>query len=288
MKHLLMRFPGGRTHAVTLSYDDSITCDLKLADLMRRYGVRGTFNIITGRLAKEERECPPGKWASLTLNQCLQVMGDDMELAMHSRTHPMLGKMPPAEVMREVLADKETLEQLTGQVIRGLAYPYSSYNDETVDVLRACGVSYARTVRDTKRFDVPTDWLRMPTTCHHKDPQLMELAASFLKPVGRYGDCKLFYLWGHSYEFEKDNNWHIMEEFLPFIGGHDHVWYATNIQIHDYVEAYRSLQWSVGRTLVYNPSALDVWACWHDLDHPERSIHFHIPAGKTVRVPAGE
>ena len=42
-------------------------------------------------------------------------------------------------------------------------------------------------------------------------------------------------------------------------GGRSDVWYATNVEIMDYVTAVRALRYSEDQTMVYNPSALDVW-----------------------------
>ena len=50
-----------------------------------------------------------------------------------------------------------------------------------------------------------------------------------------------------------------MDAFLQHISGHeDSVWYATNGEIIDYVNAYRRLEYSVDGSVIYNPSAVDV------------------------------
>ena len=66
-------------------------------------------------------------------------------------------------------------------------------------------------------------------------------------------------MWGHTYEFERDNNWEDIEIIAERLGGKDNVWYATNIEVYDYVEAYRSLLWSADSNRVYNPSAKRIW-----------------------------
>jgi len=73
----------------------------------------------------------------------------------------------------------------------------------------------------------------------------------------------LFYVWGHSFEFHRENNWNVMEEFLDRISGLDDVWYATNIEIKDYITAYRSLKVTADQTAVLNCSAIPVWL-WVD------------------------
>ena len=70
---------------------------------------------------------------------------------------------------------------------------------------------------------------------------------------------RLFYLFGHSYEFNDDGNWDYLEEFCKRAGGHKDVWYATNIEIYEYVNAYDSLIFSYDGKRVKNPSAIDVY-----------------------------
>ena len=73
----------------------------------------------------------------------------------------------------------------------------------------------------------------------------------------------MFYLWGHSYEFEADNNWHVIEEFAARIGGKDDIWYATNIEIYDYVDAWKRMITSADGLRIFNPSNRPIWL-WAD------------------------
>ena len=67
------------------------------------------------------------------------------------------------------------------------------------------------------------------------------------------------YVWGHSYEFDNNDNWEVIEEFCKFMGGREDIWYATNIEIIDYMEAAKRLQFSADGGAVFNPSARSVW-----------------------------
>ena len=195
----------------------------------------------------------------MTRKQCVDLFKDSgMEVAVHSLTHPFLEKLPNANCNYEVLQDRINLERDFDVVVRGMAYPYGTYSDEVVDVLKQCGIVYARTVNDTENFDIPTDWLRLPVTCKHTNPRLMELAKMFVEEnVSR--EPLLYYLWGHSYEFDEDNNWNVIETFAEYLGNRDDIWYATNIEIYEYVEAYRQLVFNVDGDKVYNPTALKLY-----------------------------
>ena len=70
---------------------------------------------------------------------------------------------------------------------------------------------------------------------------------------------KVFFLWGHSYEFNDNDNWNVIEEFAEAIGNRDDIWYATNIEICRYVKAFYALQFSANGEKVYNPTATDVY-----------------------------
>ena len=160
--------------------------------------------------------------------------------------------------MWELLKDRENLENKFHTLVRGMAYPFGTYSDATVECLKKAGLVYGRTVVSTRSFDMPTDWLRLETTCHHNDPELMNLAKKFVEETPQRGSW-MFYLWGHSYEFEEKDNWNILEEFAAFVGGHDDIWYATNIQIYDYVQAFGRLEFSADGNRIYNPTATELY-----------------------------
>ena len=87
----------------------------------------------------------------------------------------------------------------------------------------------------------------------------------------------VFYLWGHSYEFDGGNNWEIIEEFAKFMGGREDIWYATNGEIYEYVQAYDRLEFSADGGYIHNPSAIDIYLCYF-------KKNYVIPAGQTVKV----
>lgn len=274
MGMLIMRYPGGRSKALTLSYDDGIFEDIRLIDIMSRHGLKGTFNVNSAP-AKQAT----GHRERLTWDQmCALYPASGNEVALHAWTHPHLEEMTAPQITYDVIRNRAELEQHFGKIIRGMAYPFGTYNDEVVNCLRACGIAYSRTVRSTGGFDLPTDWLRLPATCHHNDPHLMELADRFLTMGRRMQDpCLLFYLWGHSYEFTINDNWDRIEKFAEKMGGRDDIWYATNIEIYDYVQAYRSLRFSADGTMVENPTTTDVDVTYNGKD-------VHIPSGATMHL----
>ena len=216
----------------------------------------------------------------MTASECLALYKNSgHEVAVHGHTHPFLEQLPQSGVVYEIIKDREELERMFGCIIKGMAYPYGTFSDEVVEALRACGISYSRTTVSTEKFNIPTDWLRMPATCHHNNPRLMELAEKFAAIDGtKLTEPKLFYLWGHSYEFEDKDNWDVIEKFSEYMGGRDDVWYATNIEIYDYVTAYKSLVYSADGYRIYNPTLITLWI---DVDG---KMQYKIASGETVIV----
>lgn len=256
MGNIFMRFPGGRAKALTLSYDDGVVQDIRLIEIMRRHGLKGTFNINSECYAPED---PSYTGRRMTRAQVIETYtGSGMEVAAHAATHPFLEQLPVNLCTLEVMQDRMNLERDFGCLIRGMAYPFGTYNDDVVAALKQCGIVYSRTTKSTEKFAIPTDWLRMPATCHHKNPRLMELAKKFVEGPGKRGP-ELFYLWGHSYEFDDNDNWNVIEEFAQFMGGREEIWYATNIEIYDYVAAYNQLIFSMDQSLVHNPTATELY-----------------------------
>jgi peptidoglycan/xylan/chitin deacetylase (PgdA/CDA1 family) len=278
MKTITMRFPGGRPKALTLSYDDGVEQDIRLMSIMDAHGIKGTFNLNSGLLKSEETSYPAGKThRQLTVAQARKVYAHaGHEVAVHGVTHPSLGQLPLPAALQEVLEDRRRLEDMFGTVVRGMAYPYGTYNDALIEGLRAVGIAYARTTACREDFAIPDDWLRLKATCHHCHPRLTELTDRFLNGDQR-GNPWLFYLWGHSYEFEDNDNWAVIERFCETVGGREDVWYATNLEIYDYVEAYRRLQFGADGRLVYNPSAVSVWV------NADGHV-FEVKAGETCDV----
>lgn len=274
--YCFMRFPQGKTKALTLSYDDGVEQDERLIDLMKTYGVKGTFNVSYGCICPPDRVYEEGRnHRPMTLEQLKRVFDwEGLEIAIHGYHHPHLEYLPSSVVMQEILDDRLGLEGGFGEVIRGMAYPYGTYNDQVVEVLKQAGIRYARTTKSTKRFDLPEDWLRWHPTTRHGSPSLMELADLFLEKEVK-NQPQLFYLWGHTFEFDLENNWNVIEEFFEKMANRDEIWYATNIEIYDYTKAFERLVFSCGGKRVYNPSFYDVWVSFNNKD-------FCIPSGETM------
>ena len=263
-KMIFLRWPQGKVKALTLSYDDGRMEDFRLADLMRQNGVKGTFNINSGAFYPDDKipDRPTHRrMKKAELLEFYEKNRDIAEIAVHTLTHPKLETLTPAEQLYEVVEDRRRIEEMLGTFCRGMAYPYGTYNATTLEALRLSGIAYSRTTKATMAFDLPKNWLELAPTCHHRVPELPELWEKFqnLPVTGYRARPALFYLWGHSYEFDDADNWNVIEEFLQKAGGKSDVYYATNLEIYDYVKAYESLMWTADGKRVYNPTLQDIF-----------------------------
>lgn len=278
-----LRFPDGKPKALTLSYDDGVEQDARLTELLDKYNVKATFNINSGAFAPEGTTYAPGTiHRRMSERQAVRLYaGTPHEIAAHGLTHPRLDALPLPAILDEIISDRKNLERLFDEPVAGMAYPYGTYDDRVIGALRAAGISYARTAGSHYNFSLPRDWLQLTATCHHDALKSPELLEKFLSPFPEQNppDPWLFYVWGHSYEFERDDTWHVIEDFLAQVSNNPDVWYATNIEIYDYIEAYRNnLRYSANGDMVQNLSALSVW-----LNADGKGV-FEIKPGETMRL----
>ena len=269
-----LRFPGFKIKALTLSYDDAVIFDKKLIEILNRYGLKCTFNINTGLFAQT-----PGADRRLMQDEAVELYKSSQhEVAVHGYKHLFLTKIDDLARAYEVKKDREELEKLFDRVVKGMAYAYGAYNDNVVKILKDCGINYARTTIANGEFNIPTDWLRLETTCHHENKNLSTYVDKFLS-INEENEVepKLFFLWGHSYEFNDKNNWWIIEEFAKKVGNNPDVWYATNGEVYEYIKAYESLIYSLDGKIIKNPTSIDVYL---NLDGKK----VLVKSGETVKI----
>lgn len=126
------------------------------------------------------------------------------------------------------------------------------------------------------RFFLPEEFLTWHPTCHHRDA--LPLCDQFIKDLDSQWTHPLFYIWGHAHELTTEEAWAYMELILQKLGNNDKIWYATNIEIYNYMNAQKQLQISVDERTFYNPTAIDVWV------ERDKADIIHIPAGQMITV----
>ncbi len=219
----------GKNKAFTMSYDDGIRSDNKFLDIINYYGLKCTFNLNSGKLGSGDVWDCKGFGVVHQPLEGIKNKYAGHEIAVHGYTHVSPVGLGREELDKEFLRDKNKLNEIFGTEPVGMAYAFGDYDDSVVDYLKSIGVKYGRTVWDSYGFDVQEDLLRFRPTCHHTDYRVMELLEEFIEKED--DKPQLFYLWGHSYEFDADRNWTKLEQICEKISGYDNIFYGTNREV---------------------------------------------------------
>jgi peptidoglycan/xylan/chitin deacetylase (PgdA/CDA1 family) len=215
---------------VTTSWDDGHPSDVRLAELLAKYGVAGTFYVPNrnseGRPVLKEAE--------------IRQLSTAFEVGGHSIDHVVLTGLSRNEAERQISDNKRWLEEVTGKQVRGFCYVRGRYNRTVRDIVEQAGFDYARTVENL-HTDVTGDPFEMPTTIqlfpHPTTTYLKNFARgqwtstrakllwtalaseNLAQRIGRLADtCEsaegYFHLWGHSWEIDEQNLWADLEAVL--------------------------------------------------------------------------
>lgn len=225
-----------KTKAITFSYDDATTQDIRLINLLNQYNLKSTFNINSELL---------GQSGILTINKKpiahykvhaadVKRIYDGHEIAAHSLTHPKLTECDTDEIIRQVEQDRLNLSELAGYEVVGMAYPCGGVNndDRVAAVIKEhTGIKYSRTTTPTYNFDIQENLFRFNTTLHHLEfDDMMRLGKEFIEL--KTDTPKIFYIWGHSFEMDlHPDNWTKLEEFFNLISNKDDIFYGTNAEV---------------------------------------------------------
>lgn len=216
--------------AVTFSYDDGVEQDRRLVELFNYYGMKCTFNLNTGIQSEESCFEIEGVHIHRMNQEGLEQLYQGHEIAVHGLTHAAPAGLTKAELEQEFLMDAKNIERIYGKYPVGMAYAYGAVDDAAAAYLAEIGIQYGRTTGSTHSFALPKDLLHLEATCHHNDEKLFELAQQFLEAEATEEKPRLFYIWGHSYEFDVNQNWERIEKLCEMLGGRDDIFYGTNAE----------------------------------------------------------
>lgn len=228
---------------VTTSWDDGHQLDIKLATLLQKYGIKGTFYI-----APNDHESAKEEWLS---NEQIALLSNNFEIGAHTMSHRSLLLLPNPEAEKEIIQSKSYLEGVIGNPVISFCYPLGQYNMSHVQMVRNAGFVLARTVRRFS-YKVGENLHEMPTTIHTYDHWLDILgvlrlvnwnpilflyyyrdwsaqAKAMFDSIHKKGG--VFHLWGHSWEIDGHQDWERLEDVLSFIGNKEGVHYVVNKEL---------------------------------------------------------
>lgn len=226
----------GKKKFLTFSYDDGVTQDIRLIELLNKYGLKCTFNLNSELLSKKGMLIRNDKRIAhyKIHREDVKTVYEGHEIAVHTLTHPNLTKLDKNEIIYQVEQDRLNLSELAGYEVVGMAYPCGGVNndDRVAEIIKnGTGVKYSRTISSNEDFEWQENLFRFNPSVYHLDfDKMMELGKKFveLKPERP----QIFYIWGHSYEMDYEGDyWIRLEEFFKLISGRNDIFYGTNKEV---------------------------------------------------------
>jgi len=236
---------------VTTSWDDGSVLDLKLAKLLDKYGLKGTFYVPKNYLPNPLSE------------RDVVYIAERHEVGAHGISHSDLTQLTIVHALKEIRESKNFLESILNQEIAMFAYPLGLYNQIVKEAVKRSGFSGARTIKPF-HFLVDDDLFEMGVSLHvypfplgRKGTWNYPFSRTLIKPIMlAYRDVirlglpvksilswqsltqavfnyvlvrgGMFHLWGHSWEIEQFQMWRSLEEIFDFISKRDGIKYLTN------------------------------------------------------------
>lgn len=228
---------------LTFSFDDGVTQDERFIKILNKYGLKCTFNLNSQLLGQDGYLMIDGKrinHTKLPVHRIKDVY-DGHEVAAHTLTHPFLVDMKKDDIVYQVEQDIKNLSEIVGYKVRGFAYPGGGVNcsERVASVIKECtSAEYARTTVHTHNFNLQNSpYLFNPTISLLKDKKaIVSLCDDFLS--SNSDDIQLFYVWGHTYELDVNDDWSFFEELCGKLSGKDDILYCTNIEAFDYIKKH--------------------------------------------------
>ena len=228
----------GKLKAVTFSYDDGVTQDIRLIEILNKYNLKCTFNLNSGKLGinqnivREDVEITQNKIKA----EDVKFVYEGHEVAAHTICHPCLTILNDWAVVKQVEEDRLCLSEFVGYEVVGMAYPGGGggplYDSRVSNLIKEkTGIKYARITTPSFNFDLQDNLYEFSPTIHHHNnwDKLFELGQQFIDMKSDMP--QIFYIWGHAYEFDIYNDYDRFEEFCKLISGKDDIFYGTNKEI---------------------------------------------------------
>ena len=231
---------------VTTSWDDGHKLDLKLAKLLKKYGIRGTFYISPKN--REFRE------EDLLSDDEIIKLNRDFEIGAHTMTHPRLTKISETEAFNEIIDSKKYLDDLIWEEVQCFCYPGGAYNKKIKELVKRAGFIGARTT-ERPFTTIPGDLFEFGITIQASPLSIRSVCgeiklaiknniklmpfmftkdwAKIAKNTFDYVNQNgyVWHLWGHSWVIDKYNDWNKFEKILSYISNRKNLQYLTNSEI---------------------------------------------------------
>jgi hypothetical protein len=218
---------------ITTSWDDGHPLDFRVAALLAKYGLRGTFYVPSSAKTGTMRDVQ------------VRELSCSFEIGAHTVHHVDLTTVTPRQARQEIFDSKSWLEDCTGLPCSMFCPPLGRYSLRHLELVREAGFLGMRSV-ELLSLDYPRPkggLLLLPTTiqahphslaaysrnmmkrwawrnlclyvCRGRSTDWPKLVRSLFAHALRCGG--VFHLWGHSWELEEAGQWQRLEEVLRFL-----------------------------------------------------------------------
>jgi peptidoglycan/xylan/chitin deacetylase (PgdA/CDA1 family) len=215
---------------ITTSWDDGNPLDLRVAELLIKHGLPGTFYVPM-----------TADTGTMTVPQ-IRELGSAFEIGAHTIHHVVLTQTTKEGAWREIVDSKSWLEDTIGRACHMFCAPTGAFSQLHLEMIRRAGFNGLRTV-ELGSLDLPrrrNGLVLMPTTvqayphglatfarnatkrmafanlwrfvAHGRTTDWPELARRLLQRALDKGG--VFHLWGHSWELSEADQWTRLDEVL--------------------------------------------------------------------------
>jgi peptidoglycan/xylan/chitin deacetylase (PgdA/CDA1 family) len=219
-----------RTFVMTTSWDDGHRLDLRVAEVLAKNGLTGTFYV------------PRSNQKPVMDRSQIRELSKSFEIGAHTLEHVMIDRLSDREAGIQLSGSRQWIEELTGKSCRVFCFPGGKFRNRQLQLVRQAGYEAARTVEllstaMPRRIDglyvIPTTIQVFPHAPYaYAKNALKRFSAQVLRWPSRSllsrdwaGLAKdllvremqrggMFHLWGHSWEIEEQGQWKNLERFL--------------------------------------------------------------------------
>ena len=156
---------------VTLSFDDSWLTQYQSAlPILQAASIKGTFYLTTAPLFEF--------WTGFMTTAMVQdIAAKGHEIAGHTVRHPNLTTIAQSELVAELNDSKTYLQNLTGQQVTSLAYPYGVNNANVKSAAAAAGYTSARGVSYDVQNTAASDKYDLRSRCIESTVPISQIQA---------------------------------------------------------------------------------------------------------------
>ena len=228
-------YPGGRSKAINITYDDGVLQDVPFVAMLNRYGLKGTFNLNSQLMAEEFAWTHANGMQVRRLDPATaQRLYDGHEVASHTLTHPYMKDLPTEEILRQMREDKRALERLFGREVRGFAVPFDYFDDRIAGCAQQVGFAYARTSDLSFHYQPCGEYYGWKAGIYHILPELSSYVDGFFNTRKELAVCQIV---GHSYDLDAENLWDTMEAVCCRVSEDGDIWPCTHWELVRYLRA---------------------------------------------------